>query len=104
MSISAGQRSLLESRIPFRQHVVRPVPPLPVGNRCLGVLVWYESGSLHELQSVHVAGAVRQHVRGVHAHEELRARVLVEQRIAELEAAVAALRARMNTVSGANGP
>ena len=45
------------------------------------VLVRDEAGALHELQPVHVAGAVRQHVGGAHPHDELGLGVRLEQRV-----------------------
>ena len=59
-----------------REHVARPLAPLPVRDRRLVVVVGNEARPLDELQPVHVPGAVRQDVGRAHAHDQLRLGIL----------------------------
>ena len=52
----------VSGRIAFRQHVVRPLPALPVRDRRLAVGVRHEARALDELHPVDVPGAVREDV------------------------------------------
>ena len=64
-----------------RQHIVRPGPPFPVGDRRLAVCSGHEARALHDLHPVHISWAVGQDVCDTDPYHELGLGVDVEERV-----------------------
>src|SRR2546430_717769 len=71
----------IEGRVALRKRVPCPVRALPVGNRRLALLPRDEGRGLYHAHPVDVPGTVGEHLPGPDAHDELRLRVFVHERV-----------------------
>src|SRR5207244_1065429 len=84
---AAGDLSLddldarLVRRVVAAQHVSRPLARLPRRHRRLALLARHEARAVDQTVLVDVARAVREDLRRPDANDELRLRVLGEQRV-----------------------